>query len=143
MVKTRISGSRNCIFGRKTVTLCATLTQNLHKRLVTRRDSLHVAVIEKRIRHTYTKMPQIVYVSQRRSFVPLLQYPEMPFLVFTIYTRTEKSTKTCTCVCSSIQTKSHNFSDGTEPNLPYRRCLHTRSEKGEDHFGHSPLCFCE
>ena len=51
MVKTRISGSRNCIFGRKTVTPCATLTQNLHKRLVTRRDSLYVVVIEKRISH--------------------------------------------------------------------------------------------
>ena len=51
-------------------------------------------------RHTYTKMPKIVYVSQRRSFIPLLQYPEMPFLVFTIYTRTQKCPKSCTCVCS-------------------------------------------
>ena len=51
MGKTRISGSRNAIFCRKTVTPCATLTQNLHKRYVTRRDALYVAVIEKRISH--------------------------------------------------------------------------------------------
>ena len=51
MVKTRISGSRNCIFDRKTVTPCATFTQNLHKRYVTRRDALYVVVIKKRISH--------------------------------------------------------------------------------------------
>ena len=114
MVKTRISGSRNCIFGRKTVIPCATFTQNLHKRYVTRSDVLYVVVLRNEsvtiycpqvyliieCEHTYTKMTQIVYVSQCRSFVPLLRYPEMPFLVFTIYTRTQKCPKSCTCVCS-------------------------------------------
>ena len=51
MGKTRISGSRNAIFCRKFVIPCATFTQNLHKRYVTRRDALYVAVIENRLSH--------------------------------------------------------------------------------------------